>query len=104
MADEDEESRYDLEQQRATFQQGVLSPTDTDFGSSSIATNMTPSESITSLQLMLTSIKQERNSDVSQKLVSDGESHYTMYHHMMDFVNSARIRSLYPLKFLIVVT
>ena len=76
MADEEEESRYDLAQQRAALQQqGIMSPTDTDFGgSSSICTNMTPSESITSLQLMLTSIKQERNSDVSQKLVSDGES------------------------------
>ena len=74
MADDEEERNYDQAQNDAIYF-NVGSPSDTDYDSLG---HMTPSESITSLQLMLTTIKQERNSDGGYKMVSEGEQYCTL--------------------------
>ena len=70
MAEDEEEKQYDMAQNEAIYF-NAGSPSDCDYNSLG---HMTPSESITSLQLMLTTIKQERNSDGGHKMVTEGKS------------------------------
>ena len=69
MADDwDEETNYDF-YQNAQISGSVESPMEMGSDSNS---HITPSESITSLQFMLSTIQQERTRDVGQKLVTEG--------------------------------